>query len=482
MRTANILLAMLVAAIVFTPIAEPARADFEPAKVDPSVVRIQHLIRRNGRVSRGPHGSGFVINRAGYVVTNQHVVRPPAMPAGAERLGIFIPDGSWRRDRLRRATIIWESPGLDLAILRVEGLNRTPVRISTVAHDRSPNKGDKVYAVGFPGAADASARGALSTTLTSGIVGKVFIGRGGRNRQERPIIQHEAGVSPGNSGGPLFNACNEVVGVNTSVATSRFVVKRDRQGRVTAQGAAVAGVYYSPHVMSLVRVLRARNIRFNGSSGICRPDSGSASSLIPVYIGIAILLAVAAVVLALRRPRERVVQVVETYSQMVRRKGEAPPGSPPPRPQPLPAQSQSYTPSRVETAPQRGSAPAMASAAPVLAEEPGRPTGRWIFSGFDLDGHAVHLSIEDSDLRAAGKGIVIGRQSALSDLVLRDGSVSRRHARIVRLEGGIGIVDLNSSNGTIVDGHPLEPFGEPYPLQAGAAVELGDVRVTFRER
>ena len=459
----------LVLGAAITP--APARAEFEVQNVDPSVIRVQHLIKRDGRVSFGPHGTGFIINEQGYAVTNQHVVRPPQLPRGVDYLGIFVPDGSWDKDKLRRVTIIWESKALDLAIIRIEGLKRSPLVLADVRHGEAPKKGDKVYAVGFPGAADASPRGALSTTLTSGIVGKVFVGRGGRGQSNRPIIQHEAGVSPGNSGGPLFNDCNQVIGINTFVATSKFIVRREG-GRVVARGAAVTGVYYSPHVSSLIVALKAQKIRFRSSSGLCR--SGSATSLtLIVSVLAALLLAGVAVVLALRRPRERVVRVVESYSQMLRRKAgpQAPSDSGGPR---------------VDTG-MPGTIPGHRALPPVPGASAehgvqGEAAESWILSGFDSSGHAVHLSLDQHKLALSTRGLVIGRQQSLSDLMLEDSSVSRRHARIVKLQGGVGIVDLNSSNGTAVDGRRLAPYGEPMPLRTGATIEIGDVKLKVTAR
>jgi hypothetical protein len=451
----------------------PARADFDIAKVDPSVIRIQHILKRGNSDSFGPHGSGFVVNDEGYAVTNQHVLQPPQLPRGTRHVGLFVPDGGWSKDKLRRVTVIWESTELDLAIIRVDGLKRPAVSISALQHTKSPRKGDKVFAVGFPGAADASPGGALSTTLTSGIVGKVFIGRGGRDQTDRPIIQHEAGVSPGNSGGPLFNECNQVVGVNTFVATSKFIVRREG-GRVVARGAAVSGVYYSPHVSSLIAALRARNIPFKSTTKLCTPaGSGSTMTVVIAAIALVLLLGSAAfVMLVFRRPRERVVQVVETYSEMLRRKGGD--NNVPDRPMATASMG------AVGTVPGQHPMPAAAAGAAAGTQGGGlATTSGWALSGFDSDGKAVRISVANETLARAARGLVIGRQESLSDLVLEDNTVSRRHARVVELNGGVGIVDLNSSNGTAINGQLLAPYKDPIPLSTGAKIEFGDVKLTF---
>lgn len=465
---ARILVMLVLAAIG----AAPAAADFDIAKVDPSVIRIQHILKRGNSDSFGPHGSGFVINDEGYAVTNQHVLQPPELSGGTRHVGLFVPDGGWSKDKLRRVTVIWESAELDLAIIKVDGLKRPALSISALQHTKSPKKGDKVFAVGFPGAADASPGGALSTTLTSGIVGKVFIGRGGRNQTDRPIIQHEAGVSPGNSGGPLFNECNQVIGVNTFVATSKFIVRREG-GRVVARGAAVSGVYYSPHVSSLIVALKSRNIPFKSTTKLCSPAGSGPSTLVVTAIALVLVLGgVAVVMLVLRRPRERVVQVVETYSQMLRRKG----GEDGMAPRPLATAPMEA----VGTVPGQHPMPAAAAgaAAPTHSGGPAASSG-WALSGFDSDGKAVRVSVANETLASAARGLVIGRQESLSDLVLDDNTVSRRHARVVELNGGVGIVDLNSSNGTAINGQLLAPYKDPIPLSTGAKIEFGDVKLTF---
>ena len=435
-------------AIVGAALTVPAFAEFEIGGVDNSVVRVQHVMSRGGRTLFPGHGTGFVINNEGFVVTNNHVVAlDRSRFPGDARFALVVPDGSW--NRLRRAQVIAQLPELDLAILKVEGLNRPPVTLSLIQSQEAPKKGDKVFAVGFPGAADASAVSALRSTLTSGIVGKIFVGRASKTQKDRPIIQHEADISPGNSGGPLFNNCNEVVGVNTFVATSRFEIKREG-GRVIARGAAVSGVYYSPHISSLIPLLRERNIRFNSSTTVCRIAKPGQDPMIFVYIGVAVVLAAASLLLALRKPRERVVKVVETYSQMIRRKG-----------------------GEYSTMGQRRSAP------PPPREKPTQATGTilWLLTGTDGSGKSVRLSVTEAALAKARTGLTIGRQQATSDLVLSDSSVSRSHARVAESGGVLTIEDLGSANGTTVDGQVVEQ-GKPVRLAEGSVIELGDVRLS----
>ena len=183
------------------------------------------------------------------------------------------------------------------------------------------------YALGFPGAADIGSESreeSLKATLTSGEVGRIVFGSGGTNQKVRAIIQHNAAISGGNSGGPLFNECYEVVGVNTFGPKSIMPVLKDDKGNpVIAAGSAVSGIYFSPHISSLVEALRGQGVNFTAAADKCVAPTPGQSPMMYVYLAVAVLLGGAALVMAMRRPRQQVVQVVESYSQYLRRGGKA---------------------------------------------------------------------------------------------------------------------------------------------------------------
>lgn len=109
-------------------------------------------------------------------------------------------------------------------------------------------------------------------------------------------------------------------------------------------------------------------------------------------------------------------------------------------------------------------------------ETPTESSG-WILSGFDSNGMAVRLNISEMDLRAIPSGLVVGRSAKGAKLILKDDSVSRAHAKIA-LGDRLTVEDLNSSNGTRVGGRRLEA-GEKIPIEQGAAIEIGAVRLTL---
>lgn len=103
----------------------------------------------------------------------------------------------------------------------------------------------------------------------------------------------------------------------------------------------------------------------------------------------------------------------------------------------------------------------------------------WHLIGEDGRDRKINLLIGEAQLSRAHLGLTLGRHAALCDLVIDDPTVSRRHLRIGRTGDGLYIEDVNSLNGTLLDGAWLLPF-EPVNLEEGAELSLGNVvlRVT----
>ena len=172
-------------------------------KVLPSVVNITSttLVFNffYGAVPQQGQGSGFILDRAGHVLTNYHVVE------GANR-GIEVMLSNKRR---YTAKVVGTDRAHDLALLQIDAPNLEPV---TLADSTDLSVGQKVYAIGNPFG--------LSGTMTRGIISSIRTIGGSGGSPIEDAIQTDAAINPGNSGGPLLNSRGEVIGINTMIASN----------------------------------------------------------------------------------------------------------------------------------------------------------------------------------------------------------------------------------------------------------------------
>ena len=100
--------------------------------------------------------------------------------------------------------------------------------------------------------------------------------------------------------------------------------------------------------------------------------------------------------------------------------------------------------------------------------------GGWLFAGADGAGRPVRVVVADRELARAELGVTVGRHPELCERVVDDPTVSRRHCRIGLDGGRLAVEDLNSLNGTLLDGVEVPRF-RPQPLRAGQELVLGRV-------
>src|ERR1700722_3067761 len=151
-----------------------------------------------GAVPQQGQGSGFVLDKQGLILTNNHVID------NAQRVEVTLSD-----KHKYKATVMTVDKNHDLALLKIDAPNLVP---ATLSDSRSLAVGQRVYAIGNPFG--------LSGTMTRGIISAIRSIRGPQGNPIEDAIQTDAAVNPGNSGGPLLNSRGDVIGITTLIANN----------------------------------------------------------------------------------------------------------------------------------------------------------------------------------------------------------------------------------------------------------------------
>ncbi len=144
-------------------------------------------------------GSGFIVDRNGYIITNYHVVEK------ADNIKVKLPENGGEF----KAKLIGHDREIDMAVLKIDAGRALPV--VKIANSEGVQVGDWAVAIGSPFG--------LEATVTAGIVSAKGRSNIAGARQFQSFIQTDAAINPGNSGGPLLNIAGEVIGINTAIAT-----------------------------------------------------------------------------------------------------------------------------------------------------------------------------------------------------------------------------------------------------------------------
>jgi S1-C subfamily serine protease len=193
-----------------SPVAKPVSVNDQPLldaysnavidvteRVGPAVVRVETAASAKEARQRGGIGSGIVISPDGLVLTNSHVV------GGARQIRLRDHEGI-----VTDARVLGVDPDTDLALLRADGAR--DLRYAALGNSKNLRRGQLVVAIGNPLG--------FESTVTAGVVSA--LGRSIRSVSGRTIedvIQTDAALNPGNSGGPLVSTAAEVIGINTAI-------------------------------------------------------------------------------------------------------------------------------------------------------------------------------------------------------------------------------------------------------------------------
>ena len=220
-------------------------------------------------------GSGFVIDKAGHIVTNYHVVQ------GAKQISVSFSNGG-----TMKATLVGTDPSSDLAVLKIDASSRALTPLALGDSD-AMNVGDPVVAIGNPFG--------LDRTVTAGIVSAIQRAITAPNGYTIDhVIQTDAAINHGNSGGPLLDGHGDVIGVNSQIETGdsgvsgnvgvgfaipsntvkTVIAQLIREGRVDR---AFIGLSASPVTADLARVFRLPVTRGLLVQSV-EPGSGAAKS------------------------------------------------------------------------------------------------------------------------------------------------------------------------------------------------------------
>ena len=439
----------------------PSLHAFDRSQVERSVVRVineTHQFNADGeRIISS--GSGMVINDSGDILTNYHVID--------DSRSLFVV--SEFSNGRQVAQIRWTSPAKDLAVIRASGLGlpAAPLFTGELEEGSSP----KTFAMGYPGAANRPGSPNLKASLTDGVLSHSFPGSDWRVT----VLQHSAVVSGGSSGGPLFDDCGRVIGVNTQ-----------RPHVITVSGRVLnnSGINWASHINDSVNVLQGKGTQFTEDAAPCVVVAGGSDpaatnaaaeanrqaesaqqgaqqaqqqaesatqtaqeaqaraelatqaaeeakqvgKMTNTLIALVAVVTLVALGLALRKPRQEIIRV----------------------------------------------AGKMAAPLSRLAQSGLRKQPDIALTGFDPQGRPVTLRLSRADLDRQQGGFTVGRHPLLVDHVLDGKRLSKRHARFSGRNGSVFVEDLNSSNGTSVNGTACPPF-QPVQIRPGDVVDVGDI-------
>ena len=402
----------------------------------------------NGETGSGT-GTGFFVS-PDHIVTNWHVCC--MLPEGVQKKVVLA---GRSKEELAPVEVLWSSQTKDLAVLRLQ----KPVQVKPVTFARfeSLSEGMDVWAVGYPGAAGRMSRGegAFRSSLTKGVISKMDTRAVKDGGESVKLIQTDASINAGNSGGPLFDTCGRVIGVNVTKALVTVLNAEGKPVRVPEAD----GIGWSVDIRELLPELDRLGVKYEAFVTPCEsgaPTSQS-SSFSGMILGAQVVLLVLTLVTGVVIVRKKVAPaIVNAVTQ--RRYPPVPPQQAAARPPAPPA----VTPSPL---------------APAQAAAPTPPVIKPRVTLLGLSGE-----YEGKRLPLMAQGLTFGRDASVSNIVfaLASSGISKRHCKVYFQQGRVYIEDTYSSNGTFLANGLRIPAGEPRELHNGDEIRLADQRNAFR--
>lgn len=361
-------------------------------------------------------GTGFLINDKGYLITNNHVTK------GYQQGKLLVLN---KYNKYQNIKLVKTYPHKDITILKIE--NYSDGQFLKLQSPELIQKGHASFSLGYPGGSDivGDDDALLDSTIKSGDVSKILETSSGDS--DFPIgyklIETSSDINGGNSGGPLLSRLGTVIGINT--------FKNNDTATLVNGGSIVQGIFWAIHVEELIKVLKENSIKYTLSTeDIGEVNTGdiqenidevqSSNTIIFIVIGLIIAFGILLFFLIKKSSTGNVKQ--GELSKLMRDKLKKYKSReeiyPEPSPKPKPKPKKEKTKAVLEM---------------LVPDDSSLPK--------------IHLESK--------KSITVGRDNGC-DIVINDSEVSKKHLRITLIGTLVEIEDLDSSNGTYLDGKKLD--------------------------
>jgi len=338
-------------------------------------------------------GTGFIINKDGYLITNNHVVK-----GGSGK--IFVKNNF---DEYKDVSLIKTYPKHDIAILKINNYKKTT--FLKLQNPSTIKKGLQVYPLGFPGGADLLEGLTFNASLSAGIISKIDITTEGKFPPNYKFIQIDAAINHGNSGGPLLSKNGTVLGINTL-------------GRKGTQG-----IYWAIHVEELIKVRDENSIDYI----IDNDNIGDTNNMKSLWIVLALFgVLVLGILIFISKKKNPVAEIDEReVSRLVKEK--------------------------IQKHDNRNANGVVSDELKV--NENVESLGKTHMMSVTL----VSKNTMFPEINNLNKQEIILGRSDISDIVINNASVSKQHLKLLMRGSLVEVIDLGSTNGTYIDAKKLTP-------------------------